>query len=198
MIFQYMYARRTHELAVALVMLVMGIALSAFLGYHVYITSKGQTTNENAKWGDVRSWHKKQKKLFQTAVREGKATKKPTNSGKDIEVSDTDSEEQKPEAVEDPGPMPKNIYDRGFIANWSEVFFPLSLRKDALSRGGYTSEIIEKSKRSQKATETDGATLPSPEPPVTSFARSNKPKDIWKLVETRFDTKYSNNENSTL
>ena len=178
MIFQYMYARRTHELAVALVMLVMGIALSAFLGYHIYITSKGQTTNENAKWGDVRSWYKKQQKLFQTAIREGKATKKPTNSGKDSEVSDTDSEEQKPEGVEDPGPMPKNIYDRGFVANWSEVFFPLSLQKDALSRGGYTSEIIEKSKRSQNATETNGATLSSPEPPVTSFTRSNKPKDI--------------------
>ena len=34
----------------------------------------------------------------------------------------------------DPGPMPKNIYNRGFVENWGEVFFPRSLRKDAIER----------------------------------------------------------------
>eukprot|EP00531_Pseudo-nitzschia_arenysensis_P002692 CAMPEP_0116139864 /NCGR_PEP_ID=MMETSP0329-20121206/13536_1 /TAXON_ID=697910 /ORGANISM="Pseudo-nitzschia arenysensis, Strain B593" /LENGTH=292 /DNA_ID=CAMNT_0003634929 /DNA_START=546 /DNA_END=1424 /DNA_ORIENTATION=+ len=171
-ILQYMYARRTHEMAVALVMLVMGIALSLFLGYHVYITSMGQTTNENAKWGDVRSWYTKQQKLYKQAVRDGKVTKKSTDGGKDIELSDTDSEEKKTDVIEDPGPVPKNIYDRGFVANWSEVFFPLSLQKDAISRGGFTAKIIEESKR---ATE---ANSPSPEASASSYARSTKPKDI--------------------
>ncbi len=172
-IFQYMYARRTHEMAVALVMLVMGIALSLFFGYHVYITSMGQTTNENAKWSDVRSWHKKQQKLYKEAVRDGMVTKKSIDGGKDIELSDTDSDEKMGEVIiEDPGPMPKNIYDRGFVANWSEVLFPLSLQKDAISRGGYTAKIIQESKR---ATEKSS---PSLEPPASSYARSTKPKDI--------------------
>jgi hypothetical protein len=29
----------------------------------------------------------------------------------------------------DPGPMPKNIYDVGFVENWKQVLFPISLRK---------------------------------------------------------------------
>uniref|UniRef100_A0A7R9WTF7 Palmitoyltransferase n=1 Tax=Craspedostauros australis TaxID=1486917 RepID=A0A7R9WTF7_9STRA len=28
----------------------------------------------------------------------------------------------------DPGPLPKNLYDRGFVENWKEVLFPISLR----------------------------------------------------------------------
>ena len=38
----------------------------------------------------------------------------------------------------DPGPVPKNVYDRGLKENWKEVFFPISKRKDALSLGGYS------------------------------------------------------------
>jgi len=45
--------------------------------------------------------------------------------------------EQRPEYY-DPGPMPKNVYDRGFVENWKEVIFPMSLRKDALELGGYS------------------------------------------------------------
>ena len=184
-VFQYMYARRTHEVAVALVMFIMGIALSAFLGYHVYITSRGQTTNENGKWSDVEHWYKKQQELYQKAVREGKVPTYLINSdtsNKDIETSDTDSDEQKPEEILDPGPTPKNIYNRGFGENWKEVFFPLSLRKDALSRGGYTSAIIEELKKSKMTKEPNSAIRPTPagstEPSVTSFTRSKKAKNI--------------------
>jgi palmitoyltransferase len=28
-----------------------------------------------------------------------------------------------------PGPRPKNVYDRGFVENWKEVLFPISIRK---------------------------------------------------------------------
>ena len=33
------------------------------------------------------------------------------------------------EAIADPGAMPKNIYDVGFVENWKQVLFPISLRK---------------------------------------------------------------------
>ena len=146
-IFQYLFSRRTQEVGVTLVMLVMGIALTCFLGYHVYITSVGQTTNENGKWSDVRKWYKNQRQLHQQAVREGKISTKSKNKdvdNKDSDVYDEDVEEH--ERYEDPGPIPKNMYDRGFLANWSEVLFPLSLQKDALKRGGYTSKINKMSK----------------------------------------------------
>lgn len=38
----------------------------------------------------------------------------------------------------DPGPMPENVYDKGFVENWKEVVFPLSLRKEALELAGYS------------------------------------------------------------
>lgn len=35
-----------------------------------------------------------------------------------------------PRGVRHPGPMPRNVYDRGFVENWKEVLFPISLRSD--------------------------------------------------------------------
>jgi len=178
-IFQYIFARRFHEVGVTLVMFVMGIALTCFFGYHVYITSVGQTTNENSKWGDVRTWYKKQQQLYKIAVRERKVPANPEEDSNDVY-----SEEQNPQEIVDPGPMPKNIYNRGFVANWSEVLFPLSLRKDALSRGGYTSAIMKRSNQSQNQlipeTTATNCTRACPpiEPLATSSKRLNKPKDI--------------------
>ena len=42
-----------------------------------------------------------------------------------------DGEEEPMMVTEDPGPMPKNIYNRGFVENWKEVLFPVSLRRRA-------------------------------------------------------------------
>ena len=38
----------------------------------------------------------------------------------------------------DPGSVPHNLYDRGFVENWKEVLFPLSRRKEAVDMGGYS------------------------------------------------------------
>ena len=63
----------------------------------------------------------------------------------------------------DPGPMPKNVYDRGFVENWKEVLFPISLRKDALQVGGYSRTTA----RPEAAKDTK-STTPAPTPQTTN------------------------------
>jgi hypothetical protein len=124
----------------------------------------GQTTNENSKWTDVRDWYRRQQKTYKQALREGRVQPKKTvnhttNHQTTVETpvvtddadvtctpgmsstslslnKDIDNDDN---AVDlDPGPIPKNRYDRGLFENWKEVFFPISLRKEAVSLGGYT------------------------------------------------------------
>ena len=38
----------------------------------------------------------------------------------------------------DPGPPPVNIYHRGFVENWKEVIFPISLRKNGTTKAKET------------------------------------------------------------
>jgi hypothetical protein len=123
----------------------------------------GQTTNENSKWSDVRDWHRRQKNRHKKAIKEGKVQRKKTDNATiqatvetplikdDADVTCTpgtsstslSSESRSGKSDDDdvdfdPGPMPKNRYDRGFLENWKEVIFPISLRKDAVTLGGYT------------------------------------------------------------
>lgn len=182
-IFQYIFARRTHEVGLTMVMFVMGIALMCFLGYHVYITSIGQTTNENGKWTDVRSWYKKQKHLYEKAVREERVSISTSIESDTADKNDkTPNDDSEDRRIMDPGPIPKNLYNRGFVANWTEVFFPPSLRNDALPEGGYTFKIQNQSPNThltQNSAEIDTPTLARrTECSATSTTRSTKPKNI--------------------
>jgi hypothetical protein len=130
------------------------------------MTSVGQTTNENSKWGDIHDWHKRQTKKYKQALKEGKLKKQESSTGDDVgcdqkpNVCDDDGDvtctpggprEARPSQpvtqdrsklhFYDPGPFPKNLYDRGFVENWKEVIFPMSLRKGCISLGGYTKRI---------------------------------------------------------
>jgi hypothetical protein len=122
-------------------------------GWQAYITSYNRTTNEDGKWGDIQKWYKKQQKKYKDAVKKGLVSPKTeTNSTASKEgpkVSDGDvtctgggsgltNEANSSEEYYDPGPVPKNIYDRGFVENWKEVLFPISLRKEAVEMGGYS------------------------------------------------------------
>lgn len=173
-IIQYLFSRNTLEFAILLVMFVMGIALGGFLGYHIYITSYNRTTNEDGKWSDIRKWYKKEQKKFQEAVKKGLVKKDSSFSSnsatsteapelKDGDVSCTGGGSGLKEGggghpeFFDPGPMPKNIYDKGFIENWKEVIFPISLRKEALEMGGYS-----RSKRTPKAADEDATKATPP------------------------------------
>jgi hypothetical protein len=132
-------------------MSVMAVALGLFLLYHVYLTSVGMTTNESYKWSDVRKWHKNELKRCNDAVKKGKAgvasasdkqREQPVVGDGDVTCTPgTGRDSAAPDVTEladvvrDPGPFPKNIYDRGFVENWKEVIFPISLRKTASTTG---------------------------------------------------------------
>ena len=154
-VLQFLFTRRLPESCVFAVMFVMGIALACFLGYHIYLTTYNLTTNEATKWQDVRDWYKKETKKYNEALKMGLVSPSPS-SGMDedgtdgLEVSDGDvtctpgasqssdqsSSQNRAQKVEyrDPGPVPKNFYDKGFVENWKEVLFPISLRQETLER----------------------------------------------------------------
>ena len=140
LLFQYIFDRYTLQCAVCIIMGVMSIALGLFLGYHIWLTSRGLTTNESFKWDDVRKWYKMELNRYNEAVKQGllvsdsRLPARPSLKEKDVtcmsaapETKD-DEEVQSKAVVEHPGPEPKNIYNRGFVENWKEVIFPISLR----------------------------------------------------------------------
>ena len=65
----------------------------------------------------------------------------------------------------DPGPVPQNIYDRGFVENWKEVLFPISLRKEAYAMGGYSRQSRPKPKAEESSVNSKptASTIPPPQ-----------------------------------
>jgi len=172
---QYLFQRNFYVAGVFILMACMTVVLGGFLGYHIWLTSRGMTTNESAKWGQVKKWHRQESKRYQKAVKEGlvsannsasEASSVVTDgdvtctgaaSTKDDAYSNQDSDEP---PISDPGPMPPNIYNQGFVENWKEVIFPRSLRQDALDRW----------KRSLHATKSHAKEHAVPQQPAKSKA----------------------------
>lgn len=144
---QYLFHRRSCMAGVLILMGCMTVILGAFLGYHVWITTRGMTTNEAVKWGQVKKWHKKELRRYNQALKAGLVSvNKSTTPESFMVVTDGDigctggpatNSKEEPDGsspIMDPGPMPKNIYNNGLVENWKEVIFPRSLRKDAQER----------------------------------------------------------------
>lgn len=198
-ILQYLVNSHMAPAAVLFLIGVMSVALSLFLAYHVYLTSKGMTTNESYKWSDVNKWYKAEKLRYQQALEmkktnkqnEGgtkssfsKASAQQTNtktattaqsaaaavtdgdvtctgggdgSGSDVhegvlvrdETDDFDDDD-----IQDPGPLPKNLYDRGLIENWKEILMPISLRKTMVVRSKRESSSSNSNTTKSKAKAT--------------------------------------------
>lgn len=144
-ILQYLFARYMIESAVLLLMAVMGIALPLFLGYHIWLTSRGLTTNESFKWTEVQKWYKNELRRYEEAVNNGEVVDpgqgKPIVSDGDVTCTsggqndlnngdgDHKADEFDADAIRHPGPKPVNIYNRGLRKNWEDVLFPIPLRK---------------------------------------------------------------------
>lgn len=75
-VFQYLFHRHLYEAGMLAVTGVMSVALAGFLGYHMYITSLGMTTNEHYKWGDVKRWHKDEVKKYKQYLKDQQKQKK--------------------------------------------------------------------------------------------------------------------------
>lgn len=154
-IFQYLFSTRMMESGVFLIMSVMSIALGLFLGYYVWLTSRGLTSNEAYKWDQIKKWYKRELKRYEQAVKNGQidattgkpiaaASRSSSSSSKPIvtdgdvtctsgDTTDNTASQQDDHDDDDrifyPGPPPVNIYNRGIVENWKEVIFPLSLQK---------------------------------------------------------------------
>ena len=139
-----------------------------------------RTTNEDSKWTDIKKWYKKQQKKYKEALKKGLITKEEPNStttsketpkvndgdvtctgGGSGLVNDTNSSQE----YYDPGPVPKNVYDKGFVQNWKEVLFPISLRKEAVEMGGYS--------RPARAAQKDAAPTKQPAQIPTSSDKTD-------------------------
>mmetsp|Transcript_47356 Transcript_47356/g.100631 ORF Transcript_47356/g.100631 Transcript_47356/m.100631 type:complete len:416 (+) Transcript_47356:165-1412(+) len=145
-VFHYLFARHFPICGVLLLMSVMSVVLGIFLGFHLYITSRNMTTNEYFKWRSVKRWHKREKKKYEQALKDGKNGSKSNVAILSKQVPDGDvgctgplDSESSSDVIAhhdilDPGPMPSNIYDQGIVTNFSEVFFPFSMRDEAIQR----------------------------------------------------------------
>uniref|UniRef100_A0A7S4MTU8 Palmitoyltransferase n=1 Tax=Odontella aurita TaxID=265563 RepID=A0A7S4MTU8_9STRA len=167
---QFLLARHFYLSACFICMVVMGVALTLFLGFHLYLSARGMTTNEYYKWKQVIRWHKSAKRRYEEAKKEGLVTERQTQGeGKAVSsatISDDvdvgcvgpagtsvagdakaastqtgangdrgkEGDDDDDSAILDPGPFPKNIYDRGIRENFGEIIYPRSLREDATSR----------------------------------------------------------------
>jgi palmitoyltransferase ZDHHC4 len=232
---QYLLYQFMYPSMVLILIMVMSITLSMFLGYHVYITSCGFTSNEMVKWGQIMKWYRTELKLYQqyctmqqqqqeqeeqqrsqrnaitttpttttttpassshlasehiattssnttrtvmhlddtddvtcipltTAATDVAASnvkgrrnnnnntttdtmdqhpsrqkdnndnikKGDADHGQDNNNNNLDDSSDTPPIPQHPGPKPINIYHRGFLQNWYDVLYPISIRKKKL------------------------------------------------------------------
>uniref|UniRef100_A0A7S2PPS5 Palmitoyltransferase n=1 Tax=Leptocylindrus danicus TaxID=163516 RepID=A0A7S2PPS5_9STRA len=89
---QYLIQEHNMLAALLLLMFVMALIVSGFLCFHIYLISRGMTTNEFYKWNEIQKRHKILRMDYAKAVAEGRVTVTPTKtSDKSIE-SDTGSD----------------------------------------------------------------------------------------------------------
>jgi hypothetical protein len=119
-VFQYIVINQV----VTVGLLFFGIAvifmLFGFWVYHFYLTCKNKTTNESFKWTDTFE----DIDSLKEEIKEGKkfnfeGEKKPWVKQK---LKNMEVHARK-------GTYPVNIYDKGLIENYKEVFFPISEKK---------------------------------------------------------------------
>jgi len=147
-IFHYLVARHFSIASVLGLMFLMGLVLTLFLGFHLYISAKGMTTNEFYKWRHVKKFFKREqakaRKAREEAGTQNFHEQSAYGSEKVLDFQDgdvgcagpmkSDNIISKDDNIMSLGEIPINIYNQGIVENFKEIIFPRSLRKDALNR----------------------------------------------------------------
>ena len=177
---RYLISKNIILFSVFLFCIIMDIAIFSFLCYHIWLISRGCTTNESYKWSNIKRVHKRLTASYNEYIKKGgqpkqqqqqqqdeqqdeqeegedivKSTKKGSdkkdkkdkkktskkNSNYDQNdnnqvgcvpdiISNNDQSNQSivedipKEITEDPGELPANIYNKGFLANVVDIIFP--------------------------------------------------------------------------
>lgn len=79
-VFQYLIQEHNMLAALLLLMFIMALMVSGFLCFHVYLISRGMTTNEFYKWNEIQKRHKVLKIEYAKALAEGRIVDTPTKS----------------------------------------------------------------------------------------------------------------------
>jgi hypothetical protein len=137
----HLFRSHVQIVGVLLLMVFIVMCLGVFLGFHLYISSQNMTTNEYYKWKELKKKHAKMTDRYLQALKDGtiqigkrKDSTAPNEPSSDVDVGCMGptgvvvSSETMDEEIYDPGPMPVNIYNKGIIANFVEILWPLSFR----------------------------------------------------------------------
>lgn len=127
-VFQYLLAKHNALMMVSFIATIMGLVISGFSLYHVWLAGTNTTTNETFKWKEAR-WHHREaeemrleqvettaKDLLQDSVMAARFNGSIDAARKFVNAK-----------LEGVAPIPPNAYDTGsFWANISEVVYPPS------------------------------------------------------------------------
>lgn len=136
-LFQVLVVHTAPVVGLGMFCVVVTIVLLAFLFYHLWLIKDNTTTNETFKWKDLRYELKMQEEWKKAAEAQGRKV---------------DPKQLRPYTAKDL----RNIYNRGFIANFREALLPHSLQadnqalEDALVRGAGAPSTGSRTKKGQK------------------------------------------------
>jgi palmitoyltransferase ZDHHC4 len=124
-VFQYIFLRHRLHMALLFMFAALSIVLFGFLLFHIWITSRGMTTNEAFKWKKIRKSYRLQLLQYEDQIEKRRLMKNAHPN--DINGSAKGLANVETKEVNHPGPMPQNIYNGGILSNWMDVFFPRSI-----------------------------------------------------------------------
>ena len=110
----------------------MGVVLFGFLGWHLYLVAVGKTTNEMAKWSMLRGFlgrkYREDCQEHADLTAKYQEQQQLIKDGKEVSLAEGETLlTEPPELPEDYRNQIVNYYNKGLVANFKEVFFPINV-----------------------------------------------------------------------
>lgn len=118
-IFQFLMSSNPELMMIQVLCAVMSVVLVGFTGYHIMLTATNMTTNETFKYSALPNKVRHRARVRQYVERRREAAGLPPTR--------RTAEQDRAEELAAAAP-PVNPFDRGMLANFAEVIWPLSLR----------------------------------------------------------------------